>query len=75
MSATQKFYCDRAAQARRDADAAGLDNVRDRHLRAAAAWEVMADRLARTENMRAETDVRKAAEREAAEDAGVVPLG
>ena len=65
MSATQKFYRDRAAQARRDADAAGLDNVRDRHLRAAAAWDVMAARLLRTEKMRAETEVRKAAEREA----------
>jgi hypothetical protein len=65
MSATQKFYCDRAAQARRDAEAAGLDNVRDRHLRAAAAWDVMAARLLRTEKMRAETEVRKAAEREA----------
>ncbi|HYI49585.1 MAG TPA: hypothetical protein VEX35_14095 [Allosphingosinicella sp.] len=65
MSATQKFYSDRAAQARRDAEAAGLDNVRDRHLRAAAAWDVMAARLLRTEKMRAETDVRKAAEREA----------
>ena len=62
MSATQKFYRDRAADARRDADAATLDNVRDRHLRAAAAWE-MADRLARTERMRAETDARKAARR------------
>lgn len=65
MSATQKFYSDRAAQARRDAEAAGLDNVRDRHLRAAAAWDVMAARLLRTEKMRAETEVRKAAEREA----------
>jgi hypothetical protein len=65
MSATQKFYCDRAAQARRDAEAAGLNNVRDRHLRAAEAWDVMAARLLRTEKMRAETEVRKAAEREA----------
>ena len=65
MSATQKFYSDRAAQARHDAEAAALDNVRDRHLRAAAAWDVMAARLLRTEKMRAETEVRKAAEREA----------
>ena len=42
--------------------AASLANVRDRFLRAAAAWEVMAARLARTERMRAETDARKAAE-------------
>ena len=67
MSVTQKFYQDRAAQARSDAEAAGLDNVRERHLRAAAAWDVMAARLARTERMRADTEVRKAAEREAAQ--------
>jgi len=75
MSATQRFYCDRADQARRDADAAGLDNVRDRHLRAAAAWDVMAARLARTERMRAETETRKAAERDAAETETAEPLG
>jgi len=61
MSATQKFYIERAASARRDADAAPLANVRDRHIRAALAWDVMADRLARIERMRAETDARKAA--------------
>jgi hypothetical protein len=75
MSATQKFYSDRAAQARRDAEAAALDNVRDRHLRAAAAWDVMAARLLRTEKMRAETEVRKAAEREAADVEDVRTLG
>jgi hypothetical protein len=64
MSATQQFYQDRAAAARDDAAAAALDNVRDRFLRAAAAWDVMARRLARTEHMRAETDARKAAARE-----------
>ena len=65
MSVTRKFYSERAADARRDADTANLANVRDRHLRAAAAWDVMAARLARTERMRAETDARKSAEREA----------
>jgi hypothetical protein len=66
MSVTQSFYRDRAAEARSAADTASLDNVRDRHLTAAAAWDQMANRLARTERMRAETDARKAAEREAA---------
>ena len=65
MSQTQQFYRDRAADARRDADAAGLDNVRDRFLLAAAAWDQMAARLARTERGRAETEARKAAERDA----------
>lgn len=66
MSVTREFYRTRAAEALRDAEAASLDNVRDRCLRAAAAWEVMASRLARTEHMRAETDARKAAEADAA---------
>jgi hypothetical protein len=65
MSATQQFYEDRAAAARDDAAKAPLDNVRERFLRAAAAWEVMASRLARTETMRAETEAKKAAAREA----------
>jgi hypothetical protein len=60
MSTHHQFYLDRAAEARRDAAAAVLDNVRDRCLRAAAAWEVMAARVQRTERMRAETEARKA---------------
>jgi len=59
---THTFYLERAAESRRDAAAANLDNVRDRCLRAAAAWESMAARVARTERMRAETEARKAAE-------------
>jgi hypothetical protein len=66
MSATQSFYRERADGARSAAVTADLDNVRERHLTAAAAWDQMADRLARTERMRAQTDARKAAEREAA---------
>ena len=68
MSQTQQFYRDRAADARRDAEATSLANVRDRFLHAADAWEQMAARLARTERGRAETEARKAAE--AAEAAG-----
>lgn len=66
MSTHYQFYLDRAADARRDADAATLSNVRDRCLRAAMAWEDMASRVARTEKMRAETEARKAAEHQAA---------
>ena len=47
-----QFYRARAAQARDDADAATLDNVRDRCLRAEDAWTRMAERAARTEEMR-----------------------
>ena len=44
---THAFYLARAAEERRAAEAAPLANVRDRCLRAAAAWDVMADRAAR----------------------------
>ena len=67
MSTHHQFYLDRAADARRDADAATLSNVRERCLRAAAAWDDMANRVARTERMRAETETRKAAEAQAAQ--------
>jgi hypothetical protein len=54
MSTQLQFYLDRAAQARADAEAASLDNVRDRCLRAEDAWNRMADRAARTEQLRSE---------------------
>lgn len=47
-------YLERAEQARADADAATLDNVRDRCLRAEAAWRVMAARVERSDKMRAD---------------------
>lgn len=47
-----QFYLDRAAEARADADAATLDNVRERCLRAEDAWNKMAEKAARTEEMR-----------------------
>jgi len=62
MSANYQFYLNQAAQARGEAEAATLDNVRDRCLRSAAAWDSMAARLLRTEKMRVETDARKKAE-------------
>ena len=55
------LYIQRAAEARADADAAQLDNVRERCLRAEAAWKAMADRAARTESMRATLEAHKAA--------------
>lgn len=55
------LYQQRAAEARADADAAILDNVRDRCLRAEAAWQAMAERAARTERMRATLEAHKAA--------------
>jgi hypothetical protein len=48
MMTTLEFYTERAAQCRRDADETTLDNVRERNLNAASAWDAMADRLHRT---------------------------
>jgi hypothetical protein len=49
-----------AAQARADAAAATLDNVRDRCLRAEAAWIAMAERIERTERARERREAEKA---------------
>ena len=62
MTSNREYYADRASEARRDADAATLTNVRDRWLCAAAAWEAMSARAARGERHRAELEARKAAE-------------
>jgi hypothetical protein len=62
MSVQQDFYAARAAEARTQAEAATLDNVRERCLRAASAWEAMADRAGRGEAFR----TKQAAEKEAA---------
>jgi hypothetical protein len=77
MSTHHEFYLERASAARREAEAATLANVRDRCLRAAAAWDEMASRAARTERMRAETEAKKAMEAAAAASAvaEAVPAG
>ena len=62
MSTQQDFYEARAADARSQAEKATLDNVRDRHLRAACAWEAMAARAERGDSFRA----KQAADKEAA---------
>lgn len=61
MSAQHDFYAARAADARAEAERAALANVRDRCLRAAAAWDNMAQRAQRTETFRAEHQAVKAA--------------
>jgi ribonuclease E len=53
MSSQLDFYLARAAEARADAEAATLANVRERCLRAAAAWDAMAARAHRGDTMRA----------------------
>ena len=55
------LYIQRAAEARSDADKAELANVRDRCLRAEAAWLVMAERAERTEKLRASHEAAKLA--------------
>ena len=54
-------YLLRAEQARTEAGEATLENVRDRCLRAEAAWMEMAARAERTEKMRAAALAEKAA--------------
>lgn len=61
MSSQLDFYRARAAEARADAESATLDNVRDRCLRAAAAWDAMAARAERSDTHRARIEAEKAA--------------
>ena len=65
MSVQHQFYLNRASEARAAADAATLDNVRDRWLRSEATWTEMAARTADSEKSRAELIAEKAAERAA----------
>lgn len=51
MRATDGFR-ENAARCRADADAAVLDNVRERNLRAEAAWLAMAERQERVDTAR-----------------------
>jgi hypothetical protein len=54
MSGQRDFYLERAAEARADAEATKLANVRERFLRSEAAWNHMAARVAATERRRIE---------------------
>lgn len=67
MSVSSDFYLARAAECAKEADAAKLDNVRDRALRSEAAWRTMADRLIRSDEMRDTLAAEKAQRIEAAE--------
>ncbi|HKU91913.1 MAG TPA: hypothetical protein VJP82_01040 [Sphingomicrobium sp.] len=59
-STNLQFYLARAAQARVDAEAATLDNVRERCRRCEAAWNELASRAARTDQLRINEELRKA---------------
>lgn len=67
MSQQLDFFLARASEARRDAEAATLANVRERCLRAATAWDGMAARAEKSEKMRAKAEAEKAAAAVAAE--------
>ncbi|MFM9828412.1 MAG: hypothetical protein ACKVOB_06635 [Sphingomonas sp.] len=56
MTTTAIFCRERAEQSARDAASAQLDNVRDRYLRAAIAWDEMATRAEKTAERRAVND-------------------
>jgi hypothetical protein len=60
----RETYLARADQARAEADAATLENVRERCLRSELAWREMAARVERTDAMRAS----KLAEKQLQED-------
>ncbi len=60
MSHQSEFYLARASEERVKADAAKLNNVREGHLRAAAAWDALASRSVKADRMREEEERRKA---------------
>lgn len=54
------MYVDRAADCRREADASPLVNVRERFLRAALAWDEMADHQRASDRFKANERIRLA---------------
>ena len=59
QSNQSSFYLNRADEERTKADAAQLTNVRDGHLRAAAAWDLLAARSVKSDRLREEEERRK----------------
>ena len=66
MSQSYEFYAARADEARKAADAATLDNVRDRELRAAKSWQDLAEHARSVAAARLKAERDKRLEREAA---------
>ncbi|MFT3966342.1 MAG: hypothetical protein QM690_10715 [Sphingobium sp.] len=60
MSVLSDTYLARATQCAREAREATLENVRERSLRAEAAWRAMADRAISTDQARLRHQVEKA---------------
>lgn len=63
--ATVEFYRERAAQAARDAEAATLANVRERHLVARDTWNDMAEKAEGVIATRAKAEAEKQAMQQA----------
>ncbi len=56
MAQTYEFYCERADEAAALADAATLDNVRDRELRSEKTWRGLAEQARKTAEERVKAD-------------------
>ena len=67
MAQTYEFYTARADEARKAADDATLDNVRNRELRAAKSWEDLAEHARGVAEARVKTEREKREAREASE--------
>ncbi|MCT2559154.1 hypothetical protein N0B51_09180 [Tsuneonella sp. YG55] len=63
MSQTFEFYDARANEAAADAEAATLDNVRERNLRAEKTWRALANQARKVMVDRQKTEAEKAARR------------
>lgn len=64
MAIHTQLYRQQAEKCRADAEATDLVNVRDRNLRAEAAWLAMAERQERTDTARAKREAAADAERQ-----------
>ncbi len=60
MTVTSDYYVQQAVREEQEAASATLDNVRERCLRSAQTWRLMADRVTRAQTMRATLDAEKA---------------
>lgn len=69
MAQTYEFYRDRADEAASAADAAILDNVRDRELRSEKTWRGLAEQARKVSEDRVKAEEARAARREAEAEA------
>lgn len=67
MAQTFEFYSDRADEAAALAEAATLDNVRERELRSEKTWRALAEQARKTTEERAKVERERASRREADE--------